>query len=875
MSDREKRCQNILRGTILSLGLLSFGLQAEVINVPRDFVSIRSAVAAASDGDRIEVEDGLYFEENIIVDKAVHVLSKNRYKAIISGSHQRNSHFALIIIRAAAEIEGFILKNANDGIMQRNSPDVLWSAHDLIITNMDSSGILINAPAGNIGRAKVFNIVCDRMNSAFVTNDAHSLDVDNAWIMNCVSVTKGSNHLSFRADKLTIYNCRSIDDDTPDRARVRRPATNEVVFGPSVQVLDSAKSHSLPDGVVKDVIRALSQEPPERRALILSFLGTGSLEKGALVQSERFFRSSLRTAEEIGNPELCWLPKYGLALIREHQGRLKDASGFLDAAIDDIGRLQDRVAGTLFNVAFLLDKLEVYESAFRILDKEQAATKNDAPARKAFDIVERYKTAGALNLRQVILQAESRGSQDPGFAAEESRLSREISLVQLKLQKAISHRNMTWELINKLEKDEQDYLDLMRRMEKPAGSAYPGWLKPIQYQNVKEELLPGQTVLIEYFFGRNDVYAILATDREVSLVPLAKAATLAEEIHYYLLFLTLDPCGSFKGETGGRILFRKLLEPVMRKIPPNTKRLVIVPDGPLWSLPFETLIGPAGLDDSASGQGATGFEFLIKKYELAYAPSASGLIYATKRNGRSWDKDWLGLARLKEFPIPVMTLPVYFSGHLAHETDFPFPLSTLAWGREFPSLPGAVDEVQAVAGMFDRDRRTLLIGRGASESALKGLDLSRYRIIHLATHGIVDDIDWRHSALLLGADERSGEDGLLQSREIFRLGLKADLAVLSACRSSTADSEVSGGLSGLSFSFFMAGARSVLASLWPVNDTSTRQFMESFYRHARRGQGWADALREAKLEMLGSEYHHPYFWASFVLLGDGGQTLSR
>jgi CHAT domain-containing protein len=148
------------------------------------------------------------------------------------------------------------------------------------------------------------------------------------------------------------------------------------------------------------------------------------------------------------------------------------------------------------------------------------------------------------------------------------------------------------------------------------------------------------------------------------------------------------------------------------------------------------------------------------------------------------------------------------------------------------------------------------------------LNWGDYRIIHFAVHGVFEDENWERSGLLLGKDEKAGEDGFFQLRDIFGLKLASDLVVLSACRSGRGSIETGEGLVGLAGAFLSAGSRSVLVSHWSIIDQSTAVFMEYFYASLTAGRSITEALKEAKVKMIKSEFSHPFYWAAFVLFGD-------
>ena len=165
-----------------------------------------------------------------------------------------------------------------------------------------------------------------------------------------------------------------------------------------------------------------------------------------------------------------------------------------------------------------------------------------------------------------------------------------------------------------------------------------------------------------------------------------------------------------------------------------------------------------------------------------------------------------------------------------------------------------------------------VLGEQAREETVKSEKLDEYHYIHFASHGFIDEIQPARSGILFSRDPHSKEDGVLQMGEIMRLKLKADLVTLSACSTGLGKLVSGEGILSLTRSFFYAGARNVTVSLWNVNDSATAALMEAFYRNLNRGLQKSAALREAKLTLLrdrNSAWHHPYFWAAFVLVGEG------
>jgi CHAT domain-containing protein len=194
-------------------------------------------------------------------------------------------------------------------------------------------------------------------------------------------------------------------------------------------------------------------------------------------------------------------------------------------------------------------------------------------------------------------------------------------------------------------------------------------------------------------------------------------------------------------------------------------------------------------------------------------------------------------------------------------------------GSRFRDLPSTRDEVSAASKAFEE--RRLLVGSHATEAAFKAQPLADFEIIHIAAHGIASPKFPDRAALVLRSDPKSGEDGLLQVREIRDLRLNADLVTLSACDTGVGALEGEEGIANLVRAFLFAGAKSVVASLWTANDPSTRTLMERFYRYIADGEDKGSALRHAQMDLIAEfgERALPFYWAGFSLVGDGSGKI--
>lgn len=287
-------------------------------------------------------------------------------------------------------------------------------------------------------------------------------------------------------------------------------------------------------------------------------------------------------------------------------------------------------------------------------------------------------------------------------------------------------------------------------------------------------------------------------------------------------------------------LFDGLLGPVLATLPEAVKRIVVVPDGTLYELPFAAL------------RPRPGEPPLGARFELTLAPSATVWL----RLRRASAPGGAGALALADPELPAG------SGEAAADRAW-----ALAAGARLGALPHARAESRFLVRTVRGDS-VLRAGRDASEAFLKGADLRRYAVLHLAAHALVDDEKPERSAVLL-APGAPLEDGLLQIREIVGLDLGGRVVVLSACRSAAGPVLSGEGVLGLAHAFFQAGARTVVGTLWPLRDDEAERVFRSFYRELASGRSVAAALASAQRDAIASG-QPPAAWAGVVVLGDGG-----
>lgn len=378
------------------------------------------------------------------------------------------------------------------------------------------------------------------------------------------------------------------------------------------------------------------------------------------------------------------------------------------------------------------------------------------------------------------------------------------------------------------------------------------YARPLKAEQVARGFPGPEAALVEFVLGERRSFAWVVRSGKVSAVTLPPRREIEELAGDYRAVLSERVSAlTFRNARArtdalGAALYEKLFAPLEKHLA-GARTLVIVPDGALSYLPFEALAGGAES------------RYLVERYTVSYAPSATALAAIREAAGGAH----AGAKGLIAFGDPA-----YAGSRPAAAA----PDSRAVGASAFNRLPYTRAEVNAIASLFDAAERRTFLGAEAREERVKSEDLGAYRYVHFAAHGMIDERFPARSGIALALAGDSREDGVLQMGEVMRLKLRAELVTLSACRTGLGRLTGGEGLIGLTRAFHYAGTPAVVASLWNVNDAATADLMKSFYQNLRAGLPKDEALRRAKLQLLrGKSRHweHPYFWASFVLVGAG------
>jgi CHAT domain-containing protein/tetratricopeptide (TPR) repeat protein len=384
----------------------------------------------------------------------------------------------------------------------------------------------------------------------------------------------------------------------------------------------------------------------------------------------------------------------------------------------------------------------------------------------------------------------------------------------------------------------------------PELKARRGETRPLRPEEAAALLPDAKSALLEYVVADDKTYLFVITKAAGKTEAVVRAYTapikraeLTSQIETFRRQLAGRDLG-FRASAAK--LYELLLKPAQAQLA-GKKNLVIVPDDKLWEAPFQALLTGS-------------HRFLMEEAALAYAPSLAVLREMTRRRSRNSDAASEDLLALGNPAIGQETVGL--------------ATMTLRGGKLDP-LPEAEQEVKALGQLYSAERSKVYIGAEASEDRVKA-EAGQARILHFATHGTLNNASPMYSYLALAQGDKN-EDGLLEAWELMQMDLHADLAVLSACETARGRYGAGEGMIGLTWALFVAGVPSTVVSQWKVESASTRDLMLNFHRQLRAPAAAkakvtkAEALRQAALKVMKNPgTSHPFYWAGFVLVGDGG-----
>ena len=476
------------------------------------------------------------------------------------------------------------------------------------------------------------------------------------------------------------------------------------------------------------------------------------------------------------------------------------------------------------------DDSDLLREAFEFARKSKAAVLREK-------LQQNYALTGgnlpdSLRIRQQEIQVQIVECEQQLKEATEAKIKNTLQQKRFALYQELEQLIQSWE------KNYPDYFRLKYASDQSSLEA------------LKASLDPGE-IMIEYFWGEEYIYFFRLSRDELAysgempqsaeirsilldFIPHLKDATLIEQSGQSKEELSYFSVVAYN-------LYQLLLAP---NVDGGTQKLIIVPDGLLNYLPFGLLLDQEAKANSTFADLA----YLIRKMPVRYRYSS--FLESSSNAGYSHAPDvFAGFA------------PAY--GDINTRIQVQTRGLNNADRSNFQPLLNTQPEVEAISAIFGGKA---YLGAGATES-LFGELADQYRLLLIAAHGFTNDQDPLLSGIAFS--EEKGNDGILYAYEIANMNLNAELMVLSACNTGVGQLAKGEGVMSLARSFRIAGCPNILMSLWQANDASTRMIMESFFKYLKDGFPKDEALRQAKLDYLNkSDLSHPYYWSTFVLMGD-------
>ena len=583
---------------------------------------------------------------------------------------------------------------------------------------------------------------------------------------------------------------------------------------------------------------------------MLILIGILHSKQGHYSQALDFAERATTMIRQAGNLYTLWKVRVNAGLAYRALNQLDQARRAFEEAIAIIETMRLQVAGgEQEQQRFFEDKLSPYHAMVDLFVAQNNPT-------EALIFTERAKARALLDLlysgRVNIVKAMTRQEQEQERTLRAEIISLNTQVTRSSQQDKPDQARLR-DLTSLREKVRLNYEAFQTSLyaAHPELRVQRGEAQVIKAEEIAALLPDDKSALLSYVVMNDVTYLFTVTkaaqraeaDVRVYTLPI-KRNELAKQIEAFRAQLAARDLGF---RASAIKLYQLLLKPAEAQLRGKTN-LVIAPDDTLWDLPFQAL-----------STGAN--RFLIEDAAIAYAPSLTVMREMTKR-------------RKNQGANPASTTLLALGNPLLGKETINRAALPLRDGKLDP-LPEAEQEVRALRQLYGMSHSKVYIGAEAREDRVKS-EAGQARILHFAAHGMLNNASPMYSHLAL-AEGGVGEDGLLEAWELMQLDLKADLAVLSACETARGRIGAGEGMIGLSWAMFIAGVPSTVVSQWKVESAGTRDLMVNFHRAliSQPGAGKAkptktEALRQAALKLMKNpETSHPFYWAGFVLVGDG------
>jgi len=612
------------------------------------------------------------------------------------------------------------------------------------------------------------------------------------------------------------------------------------------------------------------------QAMTLNALGDFFFQIGKKREALDVYRQAFPFSEKMGDNGILLTTLYNLARANHALGSDDPALSLIKRSLKLIEDVRANVGSPDFRASYFSGVRRHYDLCIDVLMQLDRLRPGQGFAAEAFFVSENARARLLIDLL-----SESRANIREGVAKElvdhERRLRVLLQSQAEYLMNLSLSGNESAEVADQIAELKLEYqtVQTQLREQNPRLFAFEKFV-PQHAGPIQQALSDSDTMLLEYALGDEHSYLWAVTSNSIDSYELPPRKVIEDAAgELYNVVTARQGSGDKNGndyqakvEAADDLypekasnLSRMLLGPVAERL--GTRRLVLVTEGALQYVPFEALPVPSAQTASSST--------LIETNELVVLPSASTLIAI-----RSAQKDKGSTGKL----VAIVADPVFDVSDERVQSNILSPASAKAAPDAqqtsekltLARLAHASEESDAISAVAPSGTTIVANGFDASRETAMSPEISRAQIIHFATHGFLDSQHPELSGIVLTTIDRNGvkKNGLMTLPDIYSLDLSAQLIVLSACQTALGKDIKGEGLVGLTHSFISAGANSVVASLWKVDDRATATLMGEFYEGMlQKGMTPSAALRSAKLKMMhDKQWSAPYYWAGFVLQGE-------
>jgi CHAT domain-containing protein len=620
------------------------------------------------------------------------------------------------------------------------------------------------------------------------------------------------------------------------------------------------------------------------QAMALNGHGDLLLRLGEKQKALDVFGQAFSLSEKMGDRGILIAMLYNLARANEALGLHETALSLIRKSFNLIEEIRANVASPDFRASYFSAVKRHYDLCIEILMQLHRLRPEEGFAAEAFSVSEQGRARLLLDLL-----SESRPNIRAGAARDLVERERRLrgllrAQAEYQLNLSLSGKDSTelTEVAAQIARLRSDYqaIQAQLREQNPRLFSFEQFA-PVDLERIQKELRGSDTMLLEFALGEDHSYlwAVTSNSSDTYILPAGKEIEDAAREFYKILTARQGSEKDYQANLAAADnlyfekasnLSRMLLGPVAEKL--GSRRLLVVTDGALQYIPFDALPTPFA---QTTGPVEPSTSFLIATNEIVMLPSASTLIAIRSAQNHKDSPDKL---------VAIIADPVFSSSDDRVPQEALRPAVAKAAADQNPDqsemvkklrlarLAHASEEADAISTAAPWGTTLVAKGFDASREKVMSQEVSRAQIVHFATHGFLDTEHPELSALVLTMTDRNGAktDGLMPLPDIYTLDLSAQLIVLSACQTALGKDIKGEGLVGLTHSFMSAGAKSVVASLWKVDDRATAALMADFYEGMlQKGMTPAAALRSAKLKMMSrKQWSPPYYWAGFVLQGE-------